>query len=263
MNIIVCIKQVPDSEAQVKIASDGKALDLDQVKFVLNPYDEFAVEEAIRIKEKKGDGTVTVVSLGPPRVKDALRSALAMGADQAVLLWDPAFEGLDSHGTAVLLSRYLAGQTYDLILLGKQAIDDDMSYIGPALADLLKLPLVSVVTKLEFSPDYKTAFAQREGERGVEKIEVSLPAVLTAQKGLNEPRYASLMGIMKAKKKEIQEVNAAALGMEGSGTSDLVKSRVTKLDYPPKRPPGKIVPGDAATAAKELVRLLREEAKII
>jgi electron transfer flavoprotein beta subunit len=187
-----------------------------------------------------------------------------MGADRAIHLNDPAFEGADGFATAKALAEAIKKESFDLVLCGKQAVDDDMAQVGPALAELLNLPHVTLITKLELMPDQKKARATREVEGGREVIEVSLPAVFTCQKGLNEPRYASLPGIMKAKKKEIKPINLATLGLPADqvGASGS-KVKIRKYSPPPSRPPGKMVPGELAEAAKELVRLLREEAKII
>jgi len=250
VKIAVCIKQVPDTEAKIRIGADGKTIDSTGVNFVLNPYDEFAVEEALQIKERLGAGEITVLSLGPERVTAAIRTALAMGADNAVhLKIDDA--NLDSHTVAVLLSQVLKERAFDLVLLGKQAVDDDSAQVGPRLATLLDIPCVSVVTKLTINEN--KIVAEREVEGGVEVVEAQLPAVITCQKGLNEPRYAALKGIMLAKKKPIEEIVPA--------TTE-AKLVIQKMEYPPSRKAGKIV-GTGIDAVPELVRLLHEEAKII
>lgn len=262
MNIIVIIKQVPDTETQIKITHDGINIVEEGVKFVVNPYDEFAVEEAVRIKEKLG-GEVTVISLGPNRVKEALRTCLAIGGDKAIQIWDESFISLDPMATAKILAAQISKMQYDLILCGKQAVDDDMAYTGPALAANLGVPFVSVITKLSFSPDAKTAVINREIEGGTEVIEAVLPAVFSAQKGLNEPRYASLQGMMKAKKKEIETVGASALGFTSEQINSFVKTKIVSLAPPPPRPTGRIIQGSPQEAVQTLVKLLREEAKVI
>ncbi len=263
MNVIVCMKQVPDTETLIKIKPDGSGIVTDEIKYVMNPYCEFAVEEALRIKEKLG-GAAILVSMGPARTVEALRTGLAMGADRSIHLNDPAFEGSDAFTTAKALAEVIKKEPYDLILCGKQAVDDDMAQIGPALAEMLNLPHVTLITKLEISADKKKAKVEREIDGGKEVIEVALPAVFTCQKGLNEPRYASLPGIMKAKKKEVKPINAAALGLPadqiGAGGA---KTKILKYMPPPSRPPGKVISGEVLDAAKNLVRLLREEAKVI
>ncbi|PYO83476.1 MAG: electron transfer flavoprotein subunit beta [Gemmatimonadetes bacterium] len=238
MKIAVCIKRVPDSETRVKIASDGKSLDEAGVKFILNPYDEFAVEEALRRKEQAGTGEVVVVALGPAAAQETIRTALAMGADRGVLLQVdriPA-DGLEA---AKALAAELKGGGYDLILF------------GPMVAELLDLPCVTTVAHLEI--DGARGTAEREVEGGVEVVEFTLPAVLTTDKGLNEPRYPALKGIMAAKKKPL-DTKPTRVGQGGL--------EILALMPPPERKDGKIV-GEGAAAVPELVRLLREEAKVL
>ncbi|KPJ54217.1 electron transfer flavoprotein subunit beta [candidate division TA06 bacterium DG_24] len=263
MKVIICLKQVPDSEASIVVRSDGQGIEEQGITFVVNPYDEYAVEEAIQIKEQHG-GEVTVVTVGPPATEKALRTALAMGADSALRLWDETFVGSDSGASAAILARALQGMEFDLILCGKQAIDDDCAQVGTALAELLDLPQATVITELELDPGARKAKAHREVDEGTEVLEVSLPAVFTAQKGLNEPRYPSLRGMMAAKKVEIEVRDSASLGLApdavGAGGS---KTRIVSLSPPPTRPPGQIIEGEVADAVKELVRILREEAKVL
>ncbi|MBI5166557.1 MAG: electron transfer flavoprotein subunit beta/FixA family protein [candidate division NC10 bacterium] len=264
MKIIVCLKQVPDTAATIKVKPDGSGVETEGITYVINPYDEFALEEALRIKERLGEGEVTVITLGPPKAKEALRTALAMGADKGVHLSDPAFEGGDSYATAKALARAIQGLPYDLILCGKQAVDDDAAQVGPAMAELLGLPQACVITKLEIDANRKKAVVHRQIEGASEIMEVSLPAVFTAQKGLNEPRYPSLKGIMGAKKKEIAEHNPSSLGLspEEVGLAGS-KVKILKLSPPPSRATGKILEGEPREQASQLVKLLREEAKII
>jgi electron transfer flavoprotein beta subunit len=250
MKIACCIKRVPDSETRVKIAPDGKRLDEAGVKFVLNPYDEFAVEEALQRKEKAGTGEVAVVCLGPAAAQETIRTALAMGADRGVLLQSDAIPA-DGFVTAQAIAAELKGGGWDLILFGKIAIDDYNQQVGPMVAELLGLPCVTAVAHLDI--DGAKGVAEREIEGGIEVVEFPLPAVLTADKGLNEPRYPALKGIMAAKKKplEVKPVQLGAGGIE-----------VVALTPPPERKEGKIV-GEGAAAVPELVRLLREEAKVL
>ncbi|MEJ2371649.1 MAG: electron transfer flavoprotein subunit beta/FixA family protein, partial [Gemmatimonadales bacterium] len=207
MKSIVCIKRVPDSEARIRVAGDGVGIDPAGVKYVMNPYDEIALEEAIRLKEESGDGLVTVLSVGPEESKEILRTALAMGADEAVLLASP--ESADGLVVASALAQEIGGRAYDLILFGKQAIDDDNMQVPAMVAELLGLPCASVVVELHI--EGRHAVAHREIEGGHEIVEFDLPAVVGAQKGLNEPRYPSLKGIMAAKKKplEVKEIGLA------------------------------------------------------
>jgi len=244
MKIAVCIKRVPDSETRVKIASNGKSLDEAGVKFVLNPYDEFAVEEGLR------RGEVTVVSLGPAAAQETIRTALAMGADRGVLLQTDTVPA-DGYEAAQALAAELKPGGWDLILFGKMAIDDYNQQVGPMVAELLGLPCVTAVAHLEI--DGSKGVAEREIEGGIEVVEFPLPAVITADKGLNEPRYPALKGIMAAKKKPL-EVKPVQLG---AGAFEVVA-----LTPPPERKEGKIV-GEGPGAVPELVRLLREEAKVL
>lgn len=250
MKIAVCIKRVPDSETRVKIAADGKRLDEAGVKFVMNPYDEFAVEEALRRKEKAGTGEVVVLCLGPAAAQETIRTALAMGADRGILLQADKIPA-DSFEVATLIAAELKSTGWDLILFGRMAIDDYNHQVGTLVAELLGLPSVSAVSHLDI--DGSTGVAEREIEGGIEVVEFPLPAVITADKGLNEPRYPALKGIMAAKKKplEAKPVQASA------GSIDVVA-----LTPPPERKEGKIV-GEGAAAVGELVRLLREEAKVL
>jgi electron transfer flavoprotein beta subunit len=250
MKIVVCVKQVADSEARIKIAADKQSIDTTDINWILNPYDEFAVEEALQIKEKKGEGTVTILSLGPERSVSAIRNALAMGADDAILIKTDG-QTIDSLATAKALAAALKEMEYDLILFGKQAIDDDNLQVGPMIADLLNLPCVTAIAELSIE-DGK-AVAEREIEGGKEIVETSLPAIFTAEKGLNEPRYPALRGIMMAKKKKIEEKQIAI---------DAAKIKIVNIEYPPSRKAGKIV-GEGPDAVPELVKLLREEAKAI
>ncbi|HXL52287.1 MAG TPA: electron transfer flavoprotein subunit beta/FixA family protein, partial [Gemmatimonadales bacterium] len=220
------------------------------VKFILNPYDEFAVEEALRRKEKAGSGEVVVIALGPAAAQETIRTALAMGADRGILLQSDRIP-LDGLEVARALAAELKGAGFDLILFGKMAIDDYSHQVGPMVAELLDLPCVTTVAHLEI--DGAKGVAEREIEGGIEVVEFPLPAVLTTDKGLNEPRYPALKGIMAAKKKPL-EVKPVSLG--GGGLELLA------LTPPPERKEGKIV-GEGAAAVPELVRLLREEAKVL
>jgi electron transfer flavoprotein beta subunit len=250
MKIAVCVKRVPDTESRIKPASDGKSLDESGVKFVVNPYDEFAIEEALQRKEKAGAGEVVVIALGPAAAQETIRTALAMGADRGVLLQVDRIP-LDGLEVAKALAAELKGGGYDLILFGKMAIDDYNHQVGPMVAELLDVPCVTAVAHLTL--DGTGGEAEREIEGGVEVVTFSLPAVITADKGLNEPRYPALKGIMAAKKKPL-EVKPVTLG---SGGVELLG-----MTPPPERAAGRIV-GEGAGAVAELVRVLREEAKVL
>jgi electron transfer flavoprotein beta subunit len=257
MNIVVCLKQTFDTEAKIVLDSSGK-IDSTGVNLVINPYDEFAVEEALKLREKFG-GQVTLVSMGGDRASEALRTALAMGCDEAVLVNDPSLDRPDEWVTAEVLAKAVSGIPYDIILAGRIAVDDGSGQVAIRLAEALHIPSVNCILALEIE-DGKAA-ATREIDGGTESIEVSLPAVLTAQKGLNIPRYPSMMGIMKAKKKEIRILTLSDLGLNAADLPR--KMSVTKFSLPTPRKGGMKVSGEASDAAKELARILREEAKVI
>jgi len=249
VNIAVCVKQVPDTETKIRIKPDKKGIEEGEINFILNPYDEFAVEEGLKVKESNG-GEITIISLGPDRVTSAIRSALAMGADRAIHIKTDDMP-VDPRVTAAALVEVLKEGDFDLIFLGKQAIDDDHQQIGPIIAEMLGISSANVVTKLTIS-DNKVQ-AERQIEGGFERIECETPAVITAQRGLNEPRYASLKGIMAAKKIPIEEKSIELFAEQ---------IEILEINYPPEKPPGKIV-GEGPEAVPELIRLLKEEAKVI
>ncbi len=250
MKILVCMKQVPDTEASIKIGNDQKSIEESGVKFVLNPYDEFAVEEALRIKEAVGHATVKVLCLGPDRAKEALRTAVAMGVDDVLLLKtsEPLYDGLQ---TAKILVEQISKESYDLLLTGKETIDDGNMEIGPMIAELLHIPCLTLVTKLTVVQTGVSV--EREGDAGAETLTADLPCLITCQKGLNEPRYPSIRGVMLAKKKEIAEQPVAITGNAVTATG---------FTYPASRKGGRIV-GEGPDAVPELVKLLHEEAKAI
>jgi electron transfer flavoprotein beta subunit len=262
MKIIVCVKQVLDTSAAIQIES-GQVVSPGSSR-IINPYDEFAIAEAVRIKEIKPDTEITVLSLGPEGFKDSIRKALAMGADKGVHLIDPKFEGLDSYAVSRILMHYLKTIPYDLILCGRQAVDVDMAQTGPNLATFLGIPFVTVVTGLEFSDGFQKAKITRQVEGGSEIRELELPILLTCQKGLNEPRLPSLKGIMAAKKKEITSLSMADLCIEDSSLQ-IENNRVleVKLSLPPERKKGIILDGSESEVCSNLVRLLRDDEKII
>ncbi len=250
MKIVVCVKQVPDTEARIKIAGDKQSIDPTDINWILNPYDEFAVEEALQIKEKGGDAHITVLSVGPERIVSALRSGLAMGADNAVLVkTDDVY--LDSTMVAKALAGALKDMEFDLLLFGKQSVDDDNLQVGPMVCEMLGVGCVTRVSELTVSDG--ALQAKREIEGGTEIVDAKLPAAITAEKGLNEPRYPALRGIMQAKRKPIEEKDVAL---------DSPKLKIRGLEYPPSRQAGKVV-GQGPEAVPELVKLLREEAKAI
>jgi electron transfer flavoprotein beta subunit len=248
MNIAVCINHVPDTETKIKVAADGVSIDRSGVNFMMSPYDEIALEEGLRIRERF-KGEVVAISLGGDAHKETLRKALAMGVDKAVLLKDESVR--DSYAVAHALAEELKARAPDVILFGKQSIDFDDAQVGTLVAELLGLPSVAVVVKLDIQDG--TVVCEREIEGGREVVQTRLPAVFLAQKGLNDPRYPSLKGIMAAKSKPIEEKPAAAAE---------VRVVTVNLRKPTAKNPGRIV-GTDASAVPELVRLLHEEAKII
>jgi electron transfer flavoprotein beta subunit len=259
MKIVVCVKQVPDTETRIRIAPEGNAIVEADVNWIVSPYDEFAIEEALRIRDAKG-GEVVLVTAGPERAQSALRTGLAMGADSAVHVKDPLVDGTDAFGTArALAAAVKALAPFDLVLTGQQGAGGDNSQVPGLLAELLDLPQVTVAVKVEVG-DGK-AVVEREVEGAHETWETSLPAVVSAQKGLNEPRYASLKGIMAAKKKPIDVKDAAALGLDAAALAP--RTKVTALELPPARAAVRMIEGDADAQVKELLRLLHEEAKVI
>lgn len=248
MKILVALKQVPDTETKIKVAADGKSLDPTDVKWITGPYDEYALEEAIRLKES-GGGEVIAITAGGDSARDVLRNALALGADSAVLL--KGQPGEDPLAVARMLAGYAEGKGFDLILLGNKGIGGDNSSVGPMLAEVLGWGQANVVVKLEAKDGRFNA--EREIEGGIEVVEGPLPAVITAQKGLNEPRYASLKGIMAAKKKTIEEIDVPAQSGVMSNSA---------LALPPSRPDGRKLEGEPAAQAQELLKLLKDEAKV-
>jgi electron transfer flavoprotein beta subunit len=257
MNIIVYIKQTFDTEAKIVLDGNGK-IDANGVNLIINPYDEFAIEEGIRLKEKLG-GEVTVITMGGASAQVAIRTALAMGVDKAVLVSDPALDNSDEWTNAEVLAKAVSQIPYDIILAGRIAIDDGASQIAVRLAEILNIPSISSVLKLDVTGTQATA--TREIDGGTEVLEASLPVVITAQKGLNDPRYPSVAGIMKAKKKPLKTLTLADLGLSGGDIA--LKMNVDKFSLPTARQGGKKIPGEAAQAAQELARLLREEAKVL
>jgi electron transfer flavoprotein beta subunit len=248
MKIAVCISQVPDTTTKVRVGESGKTIDPKDITYIINPYDEYAVEEAIKLKEKNGGETI-VVSIGKDTVKETIRKAFAMGIDKGVLV--KTENELDSYAIAKNLADALKDINADVILFGKQSIDYDDSQVGTITAELLGLPSISVVVDLQF--DGNNVTAEREIEGGKEIVTASLPVVICAQKGLNNPRYPNLKGIMQAKSKPIEEKPL---------TYSENKTEVLKMRLPHGKSKGKII-GTDVSAVPELVRLLREEAKVI
>lgn len=251
MKILVAVKRVPDPNATIKVKPDGTGIVTDNLKYVVNPFCEIAVEEALRIKEKVSGTEVVIVSVGGKVSQEQLRTGLAMGADRAILVI--AEQELDSVGVARILEKLVRTENADLVLLGKQAIDDDANQAGQMLAELLGWPQATFASKIELSADQKSATVTREVDGGLEDVSFALPGIVTADLRLNEPRYASLPGIMKARKKELKEIPVADLGIDVTP-----RLKVLSLASPPKRQAGKVV-----GSVQELVNLLHTEAKVI
>lgn len=263
MKVVVLVKETPDSEAIIKTGNDGK-IDDSAIEFVVNPYDEFAIEEALKIKEGGGASEVVLLSFGPQRVKDRLLRGLAMGADRAVLIDSGDIHTTDSLTNATVLAGWLKTQEdIKIVLCGKQAIDDDNMHVGMMVAELMSWPHANVVSKVDLADN--TITAEREVEGGqCEVYRMTLPAVVGAHKSLNTPRYASLPGIMKAKKKPFDSVALSDVGFDGAELKSLQKTAVVGFSSPPEKPAGQtIADGTSDEKAAKLIKLLREEAKSI
>jgi len=263
MKIIVCVKQVPDTEAIIRpeIENPKRIVEKD-IKFILNPYDEFAIEEAIRITEKTGGGEIILITIGPERADNTLRDGIAMGATSAIRIWDDNLSDIDPFLTATLLYKLISQMEYDLIICGKQAIDDDYIQVPSLIAEMLGIAQIQFISKEEVDLSSKTITCTQEIDGGRRVIKASLPAVITTPKGLNQPRYPSLRGKMQAKKMEIPVKSITDLGLT-EDISSIIKIRTEKLSSPPSRKAGKIFQGEPEEVVKELINLLREEAKVL
>ena len=260
MDIVVLLKQVPSTETMIAIADDGVSIKTDDVKWEINPYDELAVEEALRIKAEQG-GSVTVLSMGPPKAVDAIRTALAMGADKGVRIDDEELSPCDALTTARVLAAAVKAIGFDLIIGGHRAVDKDHYQVGPAIAEFLSIPHIPFVVKQEVKDGVLRC--QRSVDGGTILVEASLPALFTTQRGLNEPRYASLPGIMKAKKKPVETKSLADLGLD-AGSLGASSVTVTALNYPPERTGGRMIEGETPQEkAAALIKALQEEAKVL
>jgi electron transfer flavoprotein beta subunit len=265
VKILVTVKRVPDPNASIKVKPDGTGIVTDNLKYVINPFDEIAIEEALRLKDKSGGAEVVLASIGGKASSEQLRTGLAMGADRAILVI--AEQETDSLGAARIFQKIVTDEKVDLVLMGKQAIDDDANQTGQMLAALLGWPQATFASKAEsldsenekkgvpgvVLADGKSAQVVREVDGGLETVEVPLPAVVTVDLRLNTPRYASLPGIMKARKKEMKEIPVASMGVDITP-----KAKVLKLEPPPKRQAGRKV-----GSVQELVQVLHNEAKVI
>lgn len=262
MNIFVCVKQVPDTETKIVPTGDGSFIETSSIKWIMNPYDEFAVEQALLVKAAQADSTITIVRVGSVKDTEAVRTAMAMGADEAILVEAP--DKLDPYMTAKAIKGAIekSGKTPDLVLCGKQAIDSDALQVPQLLAQMLGLPSVSVV--VGFENNGGTLALKREIEGGaIEVYEVKTPVVVACNKGLNTPRYASLPGIMKAKKKPLTQLSLGDVGVSDADQ----RVKYSNFQLPPEKPPGKkfeaMEEAQQGKVVSEVVQLLRSEAKVI
>jgi electron transfer flavoprotein beta subunit len=251
VKILVAAKRVPDPNATIKVRPDGTGIVTDNVKYVVNPFCEIAIEEALRVKEKHGGAEIVLVSVGGKVSQEQLRTGLAMGADRAILVLSE--QEVDPAVVARVLKKLIDDEKPDMVFMGKQSIDDDSNVVGQMVAELLGWAQATFASAVKLSDDKKSAVVTREVDGGLEDVEIQLPAVITADLRLNEPRYASLPGIMKARKKELKEIPIAEVGVDLAPTIKIVK-----LDPPPKRQAGKKV-----GSVQELIQLLHTEAKVI
>lgn len=277
MRIVVCVKQVPSSETKIRVSSDSGRVDLSEVEWVINPYDEYALELALRIKEQQGAGEITALTLGPERARTALRTALAMGVDSAAHVQDDALDGADPLAVGRALAAAVKREPlakdadggdsrhetrpFDLVLCGKQAIDDDYALVPQAIAHFLDIPHVAVVPEVELAAGATELVAHREVEGATELVKVGLPCLLTIQKGKYEPRYPTLKLMMAAKRKEIPVLGLADLGLDAAAATRGIETLGERL--PPGRKPGVKLEGEPPELARELVRRLHEEAKVV
>lgn len=263
MKILVLVKQTPDTETKIRIAANGSAIESDGVKFIANPYDDFAVEEALKIKEKGQAQEVVLLCLGDEKAREPLIKGLAMGADRAILVLNDQLQTADSLTVSKILAKVIKEEAPGLVLCGKQAIDDDNMHVGPMVAELLQWPHLNVVTKVEIKD--KAARVEREVEGGqVEVYDTTLPCVLGAHKSLNTPRYTALQGIMKAKKKPFDTKKVSDYGLDPAALMKGQKTTLSGFMPPPEKPAGKIFKGDNLEGlVDQVVKLLREEAKVI
>ncbi len=260
MNVVVLLKQVPDTETKIKIGADGKAIDTSEIKWIINPYDEYALEAALRLQDSVG-AKVTILSMGPERTVESIRTALAMGADQGVLVDDPAAESGDALGKAKVLAAALMNLDFDLIFCGHRAVDDDENQVGIMVAELMGTPHLGLAVSVEVADGKVKIERPIEGARVT--LEAKLPALVTfgGAHAVWNPRYASLPGIMKAKKKPLETKTLADLELSPDELGARVT--VTSMELPAERQAGRVLEGDTAEKARELTRLLHEEAKLI
>ncbi len=256
MNIYVIMKRTFDTEE--KIVLNGGQIDDSGAEFIINPYDEYAIEEAIVLRDEHG-GEVTVVTVGSEDAEKELRTALAMGADKAVLIDSEDVEASDQFSTAAIIATYLKDKEFDMILGGNMAVDNGTGQVGPRLAEMLGIPQVTTITNLKVDGNKATIIRDVEGDE--ETVEVSLPVLVTTQQGLNEPRYPSLPGIMKAKNKPLETLELDDLDIDEDDVQ--AKTKTLEIFLPPKKQAGKVLDGELNQQVQELVILLKSEAKVI
>lgn len=266
MKILTLVKCVPESTANIRVKPDGSGIETAGVKFVMNPFCEFAVEAALQFKEKNAaaKAEITALTVGPAAHVDVLRTAFAMGVDHAIHVCDDALGNLDELAAARIIAAAVKDAGFELIFAGKHAIDYDSGQVGPALAECLGWPHVGAITTLDWAGDFKSCTVRRRIEGADEVVELRLPAVLTVDKGLVEPRYPSLPGLMKAKKRPVDTKKLSDLGLSAADfAKESLGTWMGEFAPPPPRPPGRKLEGEPADMAKELVRILREEVKAI
>jgi len=257
MNIIICVKHVPETaEAEVTIHESGKTIKTQDLVFDINEWDDYALEEAVLTKEKHG-GTITAITIGPENTEETLRKCLARGADKAIRITDKAIEGSDAYATAKILHKLIQTLPHDLILTGAQAADDGYTQVGPILAELLAIPHATMVKKLDIKEG--TARVNRELEGGLEQvIEIKLPAVLTIQTGINEPRYVSIMGVRKAREKELKVLTLADLGINEKEVGESGSwITIEKMFLPPIEKEAEILTGTPDEITTKIVETLK------
>ncbi len=263
MKIVVLIKKTPNTEAKIEPSSDGLTINQANLKFISNPYDEFAVEEAIKIASQVSGTEVVAVSFSDDAAKDLVLKALAMGADRGLIISNDGLEDLDSFATAKILAKVCQDEKADIVFCGKQGIDDDNMHVGVMVAELLGRPHVNVISKLELSGNEATCHREIEGGQ-TERYKVTLPAVFGASKSLNVPRYTSLPGIMKAKKKPLDKKSVDDIGLSKASLQGMAKTKILGYKNPQAKPPGKVFKGQPPEKmVQEVVKLLRQEAKVL
>lgn len=263
MNIIVLMKQVPDTESVIELSDSGMSIDPEEIKWVINPYDEYSLEEALLIRESRDDVTVTALTAGDEEADHSLRTAYALGVDEGIRIDTTELSGLDPVGAAAILAAAVKKQSCDLVLAGLRSVDDDHYQVPAMVAEELDLPLVSSVTRQEI--EGSTITCQQAIEGGSARVQADLPAVLTTQKGINEPRYPNMRAIMKARKRPVTVLSLSDIGLdEAAFSAEQSRLRVVSLAYAPQRGAGQVIEGEnGAAKAEALVKLLKENTDVL